>query len=804
MKLPHLKTTPIAIDPEAVQARWVCVFLVLPVLAVFGQTAGFEFVNFDDGKYVYENPIVQKGLTWEGVRWAFTYGEIGHWHPLTWLSHMADCEVFGLWAGGPHLVNVTLHAVSAVLLFLLLRTMTGRLWRSAFVAAVFAVHPLRAESVAWVAERKDVLSGMFFMLTLWAYVRYARQPSRMGLVKVVLLYALGLLSKNMLVTLPFVMLLLDWWPLGRMKLGPREGEADALERTNVLALVKEKFPMFLLAAGSCVATFLTPEKIASDRLIAAPERIGNALVCFFVYIQNTVVPTGLAIPYPFPPNLRPFWEIGLALAALIGVSVTVAAGRRKWPYLLVGWLWYVGMLVPVIGLVQISYYSHADRYTYLPGIGLSLAGTWAAAEWCAGWKHGRALAAGVMAAALGALMVCAFIQTSYWRDSETLWTRVLACTSSNYVAHYNLADALFKQGRVEEAIQHLRSALEIQPDSAEAHVNLGIALVKQGDLDGAIAHFQRCAEIQPNLVKPHYNMGNALFRLGRLDEAIVQYRKTLEIEPDNVEALNNLGNALAMKGAYNEAIAQYQKALTLRPNYTDAHSDLGRVLVRLGRLDEGVAQFREAVAIKPDDPVLLKDLGKSLLMKNDFAGAMACFEKTAPLGPDPLARWQLVGDNFLKQSDWDTAISCYRQAIKIDPRSADVCANLGMACFQKGEAKEAIDAWEKSLAINPDQLTVQNNLAWLLATASDLSLRNATRAVALAMQANQSSGGGNPVILHTLAVSYAAQGSYGLATVTARRALQLALEQKRDALVATLQKEIVEYESQPAAGTSPQ
>jgi tetratricopeptide (TPR) repeat protein len=759
MKLSHLKTTPAATDPETVQARWICVFLALAVFAVFGQAAHFEFVNYDDAQNVYENPVVTKGLSVEAAGWAFTHAQLSSWVPLTTLSHMLDCQLFALDAGEHHLVNVVLHAANVVLLFLVVRQLTGSLWRSAFVAALFAFHPLRSESVAWVSERKDVLSGFFFLLSVGAYVRWVRQRSCAGHVGLVLLFALGLLAKSMVATLPFVLLLLDYWPLRRW------GNAN-----QVAGLVREKIPLFVLSAGACLAAVLAPGLlVTASRRLPLLERVGNAVVSYAVYVEQMFFPVGLATPYPIPSAGQPAWKIGLASLLLAGITTGAVAFRKSRPWLLTGWLWYLGMLFPVIGLLQISPdAAHADRYTYLPEIGLAIGATWALADWCGSLKRARATLGGLMIGVISGLCICGYVQTSYWHDDESLWLRALACTSGNYVAHYNL----------------------------------GNALVKHGELDEAVAQFQKSVEIQPDLFKPHYNLANALFKQGRFDDAIIQYRKALEIEPDNVEALNNLGNALAMTGADAKAIAEYQKAVALQPNYSDARCDLGHVLLKLGRLDEAVAQFQQAVAIKPDDPDLRNDLGKSLLMKNDFDGAMSCFEKTTPMSPDPLVRWRLVGDNFLKQEDWDAAIICYRQAISIDPHSANTCANLGMACFQKGEAREAIESWEKSLAINPDQLTVENNLAWLLATTSDPALRNGTRAVALAVQANESGGGGNPVILHTLAVAYAAQGSYGQAATTARRALQLALDQKRSALAATLQKEITDYETHPAPGSS--
>ncbi|MGO8699174.1 MAG: tetratricopeptide repeat protein [Limisphaerales bacterium] len=767
MKATHLPAAPNANNPPAWQVVLICVSLVLAILAVFAQTLRFQFINYDDGIYVFDNTAVKAGLTWKGVLWALSYTQSDYWHPLTWLSHMADCQIFGLWAGGHHLTNLALHTVSTLLLFLVLRGMTGALWRSAFVAMLFAIHPLRVESVAWIAERKDVLSGMFFMLTLRAYGRYVRLPSRGRYVSVVVLYGLGLLSKNMIVTLPFVLLLLDWWPLGRMKLAEANGKEADSPRPNgsFYGLVKEKIPLFLLSVASCVTTACTPEKLPDMDRLSILERVGNALVSYMIYLRQMVFPAGLAVSYPNLPHGQPLEKVCLAVVLLVVISALVIACRKSHPALVVGWLWFLGMLVPAIGIVQISYYSHADRYTYLPEIGLALATTWAVTDWSAAWKHRQFILGALMTALVGALMVCAHIQTSYWKDSESLWTHALACTSGNYAAHYNL----------------------------------GTALAKLGKLDPAVIQFQKAIALRPRLTDAPYNLANALSRLGRLDEAIAQYRAVLVISPENVPALNNLGNALARQGADEAAMAQYQKVLQLQPDYADAHYELGRLLLDHGKLDDALAHFRQVVQLRPQDTQAQNALGQTLLLKGDLAGAMSCFEKTTTLSPDPFARWSNLGDLLLQQQDLSAAFVCYRQAAKINPRSADAWAALGLANFKQGNSREAIDSWQKALALNPADLVVNNNLAWLLATTPDSSLRDLAKAIALATKASQLSGGANPVILHTLAVAYAGQQNYALAMATARRALALAVGQKKDTLAATLQNEIRLYETNAAS-----
>ena len=583
----HTGTTPGIVDrrsspkdtPPANRKFWtrdtykvaaVCVLLLLAIALVFGQTVGHEFV-YDDVKYVSENPVVQKGLTLEGSRWALTYGEIGHWHPLTWLSHMLDCQIYGLQAGGHHLTNVLLHAATAILLFLVLWRMTGFLWGSAFVAAVFAVHPLRAESVAWVAERKDVLSGLFFMLTIGAYVRYVRRPTSMVRYgAVVLLFALGLLSKNMLVTLPFVLLLLDYWPLNRI---------SSFTPRVLLRLAAEKWPLFALTVASCVITFLVPEQVPTSERMSLALRMENAVVSYVIYLWQMIYPAGLACLYPKPINHLPFWQVGGALGLLLAISGVIFAFRRKYPYLVVGWLWYLGMMIPVIGIVQISSrYVHADRYTYLPQIGVYLLLTWIVADLCAGWRHRRMVLGGFSAIILSALIYSGHMQATHWRNSESLWTHTLAYTTNNPVAHNNLGAALAERGQVDAAIAHFQKALEIKPDYATVYDSLGIALAGRGQIDEAIAHYRKALELKPDYVYAHNNLGISLADRGQIDEAIAHYRKALEINPNFAKAHNNLGAALAGRGQVDAAIAHFQKALEINPDYASARINLGVAL----------------------------------------------------------------------------------------------------------------------------------------------------------------------------------------------------------------------------------
>lgn len=468
--------------------------LALAVWAVFGQTLEHEFVNYDDGEYVFQNPAVLQGLSWGGFVYAITHTQGANWHPLTTLSHMADCQLYGLNPSGHHLTNVLLHSMVAMLLFIFLRQMSGAFWPAAFVSTVFAIHPLRVESVAWVAERKDVLSGLFFVLTLQAYVWYARGPrSLRRYAGVIVLFALGLMSKPMLVSLPLVMLVLDWWPLRRLGASVEDEEGRSC---TVRSLLFEKMPFFLLSASACLATlYAQGDYLIESGSLSFPERLANAIHACLTYMLQLVRPSGLAAFYPHPGNRLVPWQVLLGAAALIWVSATAFSLRRTRPYLTAGWLWYLVMLLPVIGLVQVGSQAHADRYTYLPQIGLLIIIVWGALDLSVVWPAIRVLLAPLAVAIVAVLMVMAFIQTTYWRDSVSLWSHALRCTSRNAFAHTNLANALDDKGYSSEAIKHYLAALRIKPDSVFAHENLGIALARQGKSNAAISHFQQALKL---------------------------------------------------------------------------------------------------------------------------------------------------------------------------------------------------------------------------------------------------------------------------------------------------------------------
>jgi Flp pilus assembly protein TadD len=639
----------------------VCVLLVVVVFLVFGQTLRYDFVNYDDDQYFYSNPHVKAGLTWSGVTWAFQTGYASNWHPLTWLSLMLDAQLFGTGAAGPHLTNVILHAAGTVLLFLLFKRMTAAHWRSALVAAVFAIHPLHVESVAWVSERKDVLSGLFFMLTLLMYARYVeRIPTPKNKVfygLALLFFALGLMSKPMLVTLPFVLLLLDWWPLKRF------------EFSTVSRLVLEKLPFFLLSAASCVATIFAQQE-AVRSMVPLAERLGNASVSCVTYLVQMVLPENLAAFYPYPLNL-PVGQVAGAGVLLFSITLPVFFAARKFPYFLVGWLWYLGMLVPVIGLVQVGDQSHADRYTYLPQIGLYLIIAWAVKDLTISWRHRRELAGMAACGMMAVLMVCAWKQTRYWRDGESLWRHALTCTSGNYTAHNNLGYILAAQDRTAEAIGHYQKALEIYPDYAEADINLGRLFLDEGKLDEAEECFHRAIKIKPGSAEAYNDLGILLAGQGKTAGAIQHYQKAIQLNPDLAETYNNLAILLASQSRFAESETNYQTALELKPDYADAHNNFGILLTRQGRFAEAMEHFQQALEIRGNSAEAHDDLGLLLVSLDQASEAVQHYQKALELKPDYAEAHYNLGAALAAQGRFVEAMEHFRTCLELANAQGD-------------------------------------------------------------------------------------------------------------------------------------
>ncbi len=616
--------------------------LLLAIATVFGQTLRHEFVEYDDQTYVYENPLIRAGITERGLQAALTKPHALNWHPLTTISHILDCQFYGLNPQWHHLTNVVLHAATALLLLLVLSRMTGRFWPSAFVAAVFAIHPLHVESVAWVAERKDVLSGLFFALTLGAYVRYCRRPFSLGrYLTVVVCFALGLMSKPMLVTLPFVLLLLDYWPLERFPVaaggtGQADDETRLRSRVSLTRLWMEKMPLFVLSLGSCVATLLAQgSELEPVQKFPLYVRVANAAVSYVAYLGQTFWPAGLAVLYPHPTvtgsyseNALWIWKAIGATALLVSLTTLVILARRRQPWLLVGWLWYVGMLVPVIGLVQVGWQSMADRYMYLAQIGLCLGLVWTVVRLSAARPFQQWVRAMATVLVLAGLMICTWRQTAFWRNSETLWSRALACTSRNAVAHSGLGVALHRQNRIAEAVRQYELALEINPAHLMAHNNLGSIFLQQGQLEEAIRHYQAALAAKPNYAKAHGNLGACFFQQGKIVEAIAEYRRALEIEPSYTDAHSNLAIALQEEGKTAEAAVEWHETLALQPDNLTALD--GLAWLRATAAEASLRNGAEAVTLAEHavrltaghDPASLAALGAAYAETGRFPEAV--------------------------------------------------------------------------------------------------------------------------------------------------------------------------------------
>ena len=574
-----------------VSARWwISLTLAVLTVAAYAGTWRNGFVSWDDPSYVSENAHVLGGLTWRGLVWAFTNVQGANWHPVTWLSHMLDVQLFGPDPGMHHAVALLLHILNTILLFGVLQRMTGAVGRSAFVAALFAVHPLHVESVAWAAERKDVLSTLFWMLTMTAYVAYVERPQPKRYLLVLGVFALGLMSKPMVVTLPFVLLLLDLWPLARH------------ERTHWNALVREKIPLIVLALVLSAVTFFAQQRAgAVQQLAGVPVglRIANALVSYFRYIGKAVWPSGLAALYPFPQSLNP-WELVGAVSALSATSILAIGARERRPYVTVGWLWYLGTLVPVIGFVQVGYQAMADRYTYIPLIGLFIVVVWGANELSAALPARRVILAAAASATLLASIALTHAQVQVWHDGVSLWQHTVAVTRNNFIAQTNLGYELAQRGRFDEAAAEYRGALQISPDYILARQDLAIALASQGKYDEAIDAYQTALRIEPANAVLRADFGLTLANAKRDSDAIIQYQEALRLRPDLALAHVRLGNALVRQGNVSDAVVHYEKALRIEPTSAEAHNNLGVALASRGSLDEAIVQFSEALRLKPD------------------------------------------------------------------------------------------------------------------------------------------------------------------------------------------------------------
>ncbi len=718
--------------------------LALITLALYLPSLRHDFLFYDDQQYVTENARVLAGLSVSNVVWAFGY-HAGNWHPLAWLSHMLDAQFYGSKPAGHHLTNVLLHVANTVLLFLVLKRLTGAAWRSAAVAALFGWHPLHVESVAWVAERKDLLCAFFWILTLGAYGKYAeaanfdksrasaqRPRARVWYGATLFAFVLALMSKPMAVTLPFVLLLLDFWPLRRLQLQPLNAGLKKVPR-----LLAEKIPFLILSAIACGLTMAAQEPaIVSTAGLPILQRAAHMLLAYQHYLGAMLVPRNLAVFYPYETVISTT-EVLLAGLLLVAVTLVAVRGMRRCPYLILGWLWFLGTLVPVIGLVQVGDQAWADRYTYLTLIGPFVALVWGAAEL---WgNHRRALL--VIATVVGmAMLVGTTRQLQHWKNTWTLFEHTAKVTRNNQMAVTLLGSELAREGRYEEAIEYYRTALRYKPRYPEAHFYLGIALDKLGKLDEAIDEYKQALAFKPAQEETHILLGLALTKQQRYDEAAACYLAALKRNPESARTHNNLARLYHTQGQLDAAIEHYFAALEADPHLAQAHNNLGILLLQKGRLAEGSAQLREALRLNPENLESQYNLALALNQQAQWSEAAALFAKTVGrTATDPNAHYQFA-----------------------------------LALGHLAKTREAMGHYASALLQQPDFADALNGLAWILATDANARLRNGTEAVRMAERACELTGRKDPEKLRTLAAAYAESGRYTEAIATVRSAQDLA------------------------------
>jgi tetratricopeptide (TPR) repeat protein len=604
-----------------------CILLAAVTFAVYWPVHSHEFVRYDDDTYVTHNPNVKSGLSWQGVKWAFTTGHAANWHPLTWLSHQLDYTLFAGNSAAHHLVNVLFHIANTLLLFIVLVRMTKRLWPGVFVAALFAMHPLHVESVAWVAERKDVLSTLFWLLTMLAYARYAERPSAGRYILTLVFFILGLLSKPMLITLPIVLLLLDYWPLDRFQ----------NSKFSILNLLTEKFPFFLLSIVSSIVTFVVQQKGgAMSTIYAVPleNRIFNAICSYPAYIYKMIWPDRLAVLYPYPLTPIPTSRAVIYAIILILITIFLIYYCRKYRYLLVGWLWYIITLVPVIGIVQVGAQAMADRYTYVPLTGLFIIVAFGAADFLKNTPLSKFILTPAALAVLFGYMLVTSAQIKYWKNGFSLFDHTLAVAEDNYVILNNYANTLSDLGKPAESIRYFVEAIKLLPNSSDVRNNYANALKRLGKLNEAVEQYKIALRLNPDSAMPHYNLAVTLADAGDVNQAVEQYEITLKLKPDFEEAYCNLGGLLFKKGQVPQAIEYFNKALLLSPNDVLVHGQLALALASLGRVDEAIEHCRVVLVARPADAEMYTNLGVLLEAKGQIDQAIESYKKALQIDPN--------------------------------------------------------------------------------------------------------------------------------------------------------------------------
>jgi Flp pilus assembly protein TadD len=682
-------------------------FLAALILVLYAKTRHFEFIAFDDNMYVSENATVQEGMTIHGLAWAFSMdvGENLHWHPMTWISHMLDCEFFGLNPGWHHFINVFIHLLNTLILFIVLRISTKTFWPCFFVVALFGLHPINVDSVAWIAERKNVLSTFFWMLTLLLYINYCAAPRvyRYGLVAIA--FMLGLMTKPMLVTMPLVLLLIDIWPLQRFSLSRdvanRRGDRQfAVKRP--LALLLEKVP---LIAISIVAMAIFFKAVAIDHSgdgVGLKLRMANALVSYVNYLGKAFWPADLSIHYPFPKSMFPVWQLIAAGMLLLGLSGLVLWQAKKRPYLLTGWFWYLGTLVPVLGLVRTGLWpAMADRFAYVPLIGIYVAVVWTAWE-IRGDRVWRAVSLLVLASiVLGALSVATWRQTMHWRNSNTIFEQALAVTEKNDRIHLHLGGVLVEQGRLEEAIEHFSTAIAISPEDHFVHTSFGIVMSKMGKSDKAVWYLRKALDLKSGYTEAQIALAKVFADIGKINESVHYYSEALHTKPDNAEAHIGMGTIRAEQGNLTEAISHFVEAVKIEPNNATACYNLGFSLMLTGKTTAGIWYLDRAVHLEPDTFEARFNLGVALAKETRNEEAVKHIGRAIQLRPDAVDARFYMGVLTAALGDESKAIDHFEKTLELKPDHAGAHIRLGMILLRNGKPMEAKTHCGAGLRMDP-------------------------------------------------------------------------------------------------------
>ena len=678
----------------------ICVFLIIALCSLYLQVKDHQFIVFDDYLYVTENSHVLSGLNLKNIKWVFTLSEKNgtYWQPLTWISHMVDIQLWGMNAGKHHLTNLFLHIINTLLLFFVLRGMTGALWKSAFVASVFAFHPINVDTVAWIAERKNLLSTCFWLIAMLAYFYYTKRPVLLRYMVVVFSFILGLLAKPMLVTLPFVLLLVDYWPLGRIDLGQ---SSTAGVNQNYLAMktlstllksriVLEKIPLIVISILSIYVSMVSVRYVgntATFEQVPMGLRIENAMVSYITYVGKAIIPHSFAIYYPFP-KVIPSWESAGAFFLVMLISGLVLLAYRRYPYLIVGWLWYISTLVPVIGLIQSGLWpAIADRWAYVPLIGVYIMIAWGLPELLNKWQFKKIALATLTGIVVPILIVCSWMQVGYWKNSITLFEHTLKVTANNYVAHNNLA----------------------------------VALIDIGDFDSAVKHCIEALRINPNYANPHINLANALFKKGDVDGSIQQSRLAINLNPNNIMAYANFGQLLFIEKKYDESLSQFRKCLTLDPGYGDAYRFIGNIMLSTENYNEAIVNYKEALRINSSQPEVYYHLGIAYFQKNNYPKAILCFQRAIEENP-----FYSEANNYLNvaktaQTRIDNLIESIKASIKADTQNPTLHMKLGNIYLQECIYDSAIAQYQEVLSLQPQFIPAMYGLATIYSEKNEVS-----------------------------------------------------------------------------------